>query len=982
MRMDQKTFKSLLKYYLSCMDAEEATHLQLRKNQENKSYIFLHNNEDETLFSKDLPQLEIPITDSRQKRFVERKAPDTETLIDLQYGFPVFVDDKDMLSPLFFIEVEAEFSDQNTLRILPQIKSFSVNRMHFVKQYGAEETQRICEELEGEFGSFEARIKAAKSYIPSLAKKSEREWIELPILFRTNYGGSRSGQRYDLTHLLKDKNAYSKDTALKYFLQAEKNTTEENGYNKIDPSILEIGSLNAQQEEAVAKGLIEPLSVVTGPPGTGKTQVVTALLASAVYNNETVLFSSNNNMPVDGVYERLGQNTGGIGNWLMRLGNQSKRQACYKIIFSLLERAETSDLSDLSSDAEKEEFAELEREIIKARTSLKKAQLLQEDISKLHNKEKLIEQSLPESWVQQFSDIDPITLNQSLLKNLRKHSHSGFWLWLRYKLFGLEKFVSVHNAQLTKLCGNDKCLSEYEGWLLLDESWDESVNKAQQAVEYLLQHQNWSLCIQKRRKLEVKITQHSSISDIFDLKTKKSKTSQILFEKWWLHNIQSQTKEAVEAFKNYFKDIDNYDAGRHKRLARSINALKRFFPIWITTNQSASAIMPPQAALFDLVVIDEAGQCDIPSIIPLLYRAKRAVLIGDPHQFKHITSLKDDMDHAIAQEIGIEEIVDEWSFTRRSAFDRSYASAESTSFLKQHYRCHPDIIEFSNLNFYDGKLVEQIALSQFQNRLPIDEHGLIWHNTVGEVRKAKKGAWNPAEIEKTAQTFERWAEQGLFTDPKITYGIVTPFRKQVEEMRKALSKLSWFQSIEDRFTIGTAHSFQGSECDVLVYSPVVAEGMENYLVKFAAAQKDLINVTVTRAKNLLYIVGDLYACQAASPDTPLHQLATYAERIRKQQQHPMNEAEKAMTEVLESLKLSYTPQYEFGQYRLDFMLNSPSGDRYDIEVDGDIHLTAEAIKHDERRDAYVESRGLKILRFAARDVIHKSGVIKERLMRI
>jgi very-short-patch-repair endonuclease len=64
------------------------------------------------------------------------------------------------------------------------------------------------------------------------------------------------------------------------------------------------------------------------------------------------------------------------------------------------------------------------------------------------------------------------------------------------------------------------------------------------------------------------------------------------------------------------------------------------------------------------------------------------------------------------------------------------------------------------------------------------------------------------------------------------------------------------------------------------------------------------------------------------------------------------------------------------------LLNAPSGERYDIEVDGDIHLTAEAIKHDERRDAYVESRKLKILRFAARDLLHKPDLIKERLMRI
>ena len=133
------------------MDAEEAMSLQLRKNQENKSYIFLETQE--VLFSKDVPQLEVSVTDSQKRKFIERKSPDTETLVDLQYGFPVFKDKKDMLSPLFFIEVETAFSDQNTLRLLPQIKTLSVNRMHFVQRYGAEETQRICEELEGEFGS-------------------------------------------------------------------------------------------------------------------------------------------------------------------------------------------------------------------------------------------------------------------------------------------------------------------------------------------------------------------------------------------------------------------------------------------------------------------------------------------------------------------------------------------------------------------------------------------------------------------------------------------------------------------------------------------------------------------------------------------------------------------------------------------------------------------------------------------------------------
>lgn len=451
-----------------------------------------------------------------------------------------------------------------------------------------------------------------------------------------------------------------------------------------------------------------------------------------------------------------------------------------------------------------------------------------------------------------------------------------------------------------------------------------------------------------------------------------------MFSLWVIYAHQ---KDAIETISNYFKDVGDLSSGRFKRLRKSLDDLKRFFPAWITTNQSVNNSIPLQTELFDLVVIDEAGQCDIPSVIPLLYRAKRAVFIGDPEQFRHITSLKDDVEHALAEAMELEDIIEDWSFIRRSAFDRAFAATDCASFLKQHYRCHPDIIEFSNYNFYDGKLVTQTSLNQF-SKLPIQESGLIWQHTAGSVVKEQKGAWNPDEVSKAVELFDKWAQQGLFAAPDLTYGIITPFRRQVAELNKAFSRLPWFKAVENRFTIGTAHSFQGSECDVLVYSPVVAKNMEKHLVKFASAQNDLINVTVTRAKNLLYIIGDIHACQKVSPDTPLYELASYAEKLQKRQRHPLNFAEKGLASVLDELKLSYIPQYEIGGYRLDFLVNAASGQRYDVEVDGDVHLTAEAVERDARRDAYVKGQGLKVLRFTARDIAHRPQVVKGLLARI
>lgn len=970
--MEQKKFQALLKYYLSCMDAEQAAQLKLRKNQENQTYIRPNKGAKEQLFSQGLPELDVSLSDDREKKFILERSADGESLVDLYYGFPIFKDQKDMISPLFFVEVTASFTNDHTLRLFPKIKNFSVNRANFIGRYSAEEIEEICNELEGEFGSFDARMNAAKKYL-----SSSDALLEAPVLFRTNRGGMKDKLRYELLQLFKNGDALAKQTALKFYVQGRKGAPEfqENG----SPPILEISTLNEQQEDAVRKGLQAYLTVVTGPPGTGKTQVVTALIASAVFNNQTVLFASNNNMPVDGVYQRLGLSMNSVGNWTMRLGNQVKTEECQKGISALLERLRGIVFNKQDLDQESAKFAEVEHKIEQTLAGLEQARSLQGKIGDLYSKETAILQKLPEDWDQQFKDKDPLLLGN--FKKYKRHSASGISLWLRRALFGLDTFRERHNALLNGVVAENKDFTDLSDVLLIDEDWDDALRKARRTAEYMSLHQIWAMYISQRRQLESKIAQLPSVVDLHKLKNEKTALSKKLFDKKWLENVHSHQKDAIEAANNYFKDVGDFSSGRFKRLRKSLEDLKRLFPAWITTNQSVNNSIPLQTELFDLVVIDEAGQCDIPSVIPLLYRAKRAVFIGDSEQFRHITSIKDDVEHALAEAMGLEDIIDDWSFIRRSAFDRALAATDCASFLKQHYRCHPDIIEFSNYNFYDGKLVTQTSLNQF-NKLPIQESGLIWHHTAGSVVKEQEGAWNPDEVSKAVELFDKWAQQGLFSTPDLTYGIITPFRRQVAELNKAFSRLPWFKAVESRFTIGTAHSFQGSECDVLVYSPVVAENMEKHLVKFASAQNDLINVTVTRAKNLLYIIGDIHACKKMSPDAPLYELANYAEKIQKRQRYPLNFSEKGLAYILDELGLSYIPQYEIGGYRLDFLVNAASGQRYDLEVDGDIHLTADVVEHDARRDAYVKSHGIKVLRFTARDIAHKPKGVKDLLARI
>ena len=970
--MDQSQFKSLLKYYLLCLDWEEAANLKLIKSQENKTYIFPGDQGEEQLFTGDMPQVAIRIDGQQQKNFILQKAIDKETIADLYYGYPVFRDEKDMLSPLFYASVDATFTNEQTLRLIPKEKNIFINRVHLLNNFDAGQIEVVCRELEGAFGSFEARMKAAEAHIPSLNSAS---WIWHPVLFRASLNKASSGLRYDLSYLLEKQDVLSPNTALSHFF----NTTSDKGKVPEQFPVLEMGELNAEQEESVMNGLCAPLSVVTGPPGTGKTQVVTALLASAVFNNQTVLFASNNNAPVDGVYKKLGACLKESGNWIMRLGNQEKRDACFKTINALLEKIEVTEDDDVLQL--KETFWTIENNIRQIKAELDSAKVLNEKIRAINLREAAITGKLPDSWVEEFSETEPQPFDKTSVTKFGKHCSRGLLLWLMRKLRGLESFRDKHNTMLGAFVIGKKTLQELNDYMLIDEPWDAALRKSREMATFISLHQQWAAFVAHRRSLEDQLRRLPSIMDLRRLKKEKTIVSQQLLDKYWLHNIHTATGKAKEALQRYFRDIEYFSAGRHKRMEKSMTDLMQFFPVWSTTNQSANAVLPTYPGIFDLVVIDEAGQCNIPSILPLLYRAKRAVIIGDPNQFRHITTIKPDRELVIATASGIAGLSGDWSFTSRSAFDRAFSATQKVAFLKQHYRCHPDIIEFSNQSFYEGKLIAQTASLKYRKFLPIKENGLVWDHTPGEAVRAAKGAWNPAEMDKVAATFERWAGHGLFSKQELTYGIISPYRKQVEELQKRMCSFPWFQSVASRFIIGTAHSFQGSECDVLVYSPVVSANMDGHLLKFAATQTDLINVTVTRAKSLLYIVGDVNACQAAA-DTPLHQLATYARQLHASIKFPMSEAEKLMGTMLEGVALNFIPQFPLGPYRLDFMVTSPSGEKYDLEVDGDQHWSSESVRHDERRDAYVEGKGFKVLRITARDVFHRREAIQERLIRL
>ncbi|MFE9402250.1 AAA domain-containing protein [Streptomyces sp. NPDC006530] len=270
---------------------------------------------------------------------------------------------------------------------------------------------------------------------------------------------------------------------------------------------------------------------------------------------------------------------------------------------------------------------------------------------------------------------------------------------------------------------------------------------------------------------------------------------------------------------------------------------------WAVTSLSARRF-PLAPALFDLVVIDEASQCAIPHILPLLFRARRALVIGDPMQLTHITKTSPHREALIRRENGLRS---EWleklrlAYRRHSAFHAAERAVGGTLLLDEHFRCHPHIAAISNDLFYDGGLT---VLTDTRGRPGLPRPAVIWTDVPGRASRPRSGgSWvNEDEIRKAHDSVNYLLEQ---LPPEATVGVVTPFAPQAEALRRRLRPYD-----ERRLRIGTVHTFQGGERDVMVFTLVAGDGMHPGAVEWVAGQLNLWNVAVTRARSHLIVVGD------------------------------------------------------------------------------------------------------------------------------
>lgn len=276
--------------------------------------------------------------------------------------------------------------------------------------------------------------------------------------------------------------------------------------------------------------------------------------------------------------------------------------------------------------------------------------------------------------------------------------------------------------------------------------------------------------------------------------------------------------KATEAFAKYLGD--------KKNLLR----LQKIFPIIATTCISAHRLGEPDP-MFDMVIMDEASQCNTAvSLVPIL-RGSSLMLVGDPQQLSPVILLDELVNERLKKRYCVSE---EYDYRKNSIY-KVYLACDAVSdeiLLHNHYRCHPRIIEFNNKKYYNSRLQVRTAS---QEPVPLEYL---------DMQDARTNVKNTAPAE--ARAIAEYA--AAHRDRSI--GVITPFVNQKQMIEQALKEAN-----VTNVACGTVHAFQGDEKDVILFSTAITDQTQAGTYEWLKNNKELINVATSRARDKLVVLG-------------------------------------------------------------------------------------------------------------------------------
>lgn len=551
---------------------------------------------------------------------------------------------------------------------------------------------------------------------------------------------------------------------------------------------------NASQKAAVEAALTNQVSIIQGPPGTGKTQTILNIIANLLLEDKSILVVSNNNSAVENVAEKLERE--GLEFLVAQLGNSEnkgefiRKQIPYYPDMKSWELEEPSVIKRLA----KEKF-QIVSQMFDDQTELAKLKTEYNALitEKKYNDQFNIRIIKDGDWLKNKPSVKLMELLNVCQLMVEQSKKPSLWLSLKWSFILGFPTLSLLRKDLSGFIA------------ILENAYYEA------------------------RKSEIE-------KDLDAITTR-------------LHynNLESSVKELTSSSLQLLKHkmVKRYVGGNRsvftiKDLRLKAQKFLKEYPIVLSSTYKSNTNIGPDY-VFDYVIMDEASQIDIKTGALALSCAMNAVIVGDDKQLPNVVNQEEALIlNAIKATYNVDNRYNAVTHSFLKSCLEIFKEAPMT-LLREHYRCHPKIIEFCNQQFYDGELISMTTDSGEDNVLQV-------------VRTVKgnhaRGHFNQREIDVIIEeVLPKYIDKG-------SLGIITPYREQAQAINKILK-----QDIAS-----TVHKYQGRECDTIIMSMV-----DNNPTAFSD-DANLFNVAISRAKTHLCVVTN---GNDMSEDSNLSQLLSY-----------------------------------------------------------------------------------------------------------
>lgn len=719
-------------------------------------------------------------------------------------------------------------------------------------------------------------------------------------------------------------------------------------------------ALSDSQEKVIKNLETNKFIAVQGPPGTGKSQTIVNLVAHLIANGKTVLVASRMDKAVDVVADRL--NELGAPYLALRAGRMNYQKQLSLQLQDLL-----AGKIDLDEDVEDYIFADV-KDMKQHLDCLRETEAKCEKILKLER-----------AWHDLRAEIQQQAVNVGELvyikRSLKKSEIDNINDVIKALSNNMEK--SGIFASFANMSG----LRQLKKILEIKDFEVEPENLDRLKVELDFITLKWKL-----RKIESDIQKtgnlHVMMEQIRQMKRKQKTLATNI--------LKSTRREAIKALLRDEKKRRRIKVHAMSLVERRKNLQSRIleeedfkplleaFPCWCVTTYAVSDSLPLKPGMFDVAVIDEASQCDIASCFPIMYRAKKTIVVGDDKQLPHLSFLEKAKEQSFLSQYGIPDKYQlMWRFRTNSMFDLADYYSMNSVMLDEHFRSLPPIINFSNHEFYGDRIRVMKKDSPEDKVLELVQ--------VPDGKVDMDATRNLPEIEALVKTLHEIIIDDERKNPEkpVTIGIISPFRAQVEQLKISVPKvLSDYMIKKHQIEIGTAHTFQGDERDIILMSWAFANNSYPQSITFLQ-KPNLFNVAITRAKNrcINFVSHDI----ETMPDGHFRNYVSYIKQYQDRQQALANNEideniyknnlEKEIATAIRNLDHKVVAGVEIAGLSADLLVD----DKFIVEVDG-VEDNKKSHISKMKKQSILERCGFKVKRITFREWQYSAKACLDRVL--